>query len=94
MMSIKSNPYAKYDLLKLRTGVMNVELIYSDPIGQVPYKDQFKQIISKAKQDLDFTDTVLSHVNDDFEGPRSCSFMARQFVRKWPIVTRDGREFA
>lgn len=96
MMSLENDPFSQYGnipLLSSAPDLMNIELVYSDLDKNIPYKQQFKSIIDESKKDIDLDDRIISDVFGDFEGKKSLSELAQHFVRLWPQVTFNGREF-
>jgi hypothetical protein len=64
-----------------------VECVYSDPEKGVQYAGQFEDIIRVATENPE--NLFLTRA----EGKESLSSLNQSFVRKWPAVTRDGREW-
>jgi len=94
MMTLDSHRFGQYGPpLSLLPSLMGVEVVYSDPRGNVPYKQQLESIIGAAKQDLSIEDRIVRDVFQDFEGKKKLSELAHHFVRHFPQTTIDGREF-
>lgn len=71
--------------------LMLVELLYSDPDTNVPYRGQLKPIIDTAKEDTSVFDALLLGMSS--EGKKGLSDLSDSFVRRFPLTTDEGREF-
>lgn len=91
MMTVESKPFPSYiDFINIP--LMGVELV--DSRGQNTNSKYFRSIVDISKEYPDALDYLLSKFKGDFEEKRTLSNLSHSFVRKWPFVTTDGREFS
>ncbi len=88
--SLASTKFPSWIEEKYRFPILMVQLLYAD-LDKIPYKDQFKTIIESSEKELTTTDKILNVFMGGHSKNIPLSQAAHAFIRKWPVVTVDGR---
>lgn len=73
--------------------VMNIECVYADPDGGVPYNNQFDEIKKISESNYQIGNGAIGAFLGNIDEEKPLSQCSRAFVRHPPEVTEDGREF-
>jgi len=76
---------------ELNQPLMGVEVV--DSKGANINNEIFKSIVTDSQKNLSFLDNLISWFKGDFNKKNTLSYLSHSFVRYWPFVTLDGREF-
>jgi hypothetical protein len=89
MMTVESNPFPPFISQLGGKNIMSVEIVNSKNINS----QLLQSVIIESQKDKTDWDCLISKFRNDKDGRLTLSELSLSFVRKWPSVTMDGREF-